>query len=43
MEFGDAFVMTHLRIVISDHAKHRGTFIIANLTSKVTSAGPECE
>jgi hypothetical protein len=43
MEFGDTFVMTHLWIVISDPAQHGGAFIIANLTSNIARAGPECE
>jgi hypothetical protein len=42
MEFGDTFVMTHLWIVISDPAKHGGTFVIGNLTSNMARAGPEC-
>lgn len=50
MKLGDAFLMAvppkydipHLFFVISDPAKHNGTFVIVNLTSDVFRAGKEC-
>jgi|SRR5208337_3066950 len=50
MKLGDAFLMSvppdfdrdHLFIVISDPAKHGGTFIIVNVTGDQLRAGKEC-
>lgn len=46
MQYGDTFVMGvggHLWIVISDPAKHNGSFVIANLTTDEYRAGKDCE
>lgn len=43
---GDTFLLgqgSHLWIVISDPAKHKGDFVIVNLTSDQFRAGKECE
>jgi len=49
MKLGDAFLMPHphqsfdhLWFVISDPAKHSGTFIIVNITGDEHRAGGEC-
>jgi hypothetical protein len=50
MKLGDTFLMRspghsldHLWIVISDPNKHKGTFIIVNLTTDVARASADCE
>ena len=50
MKLGDAFMMTvppkynidHLHFVISDPAKHGGTFVVVNVTSDQLRAGKHC-
>ncbi|TAM82044.1 MAG: hypothetical protein EPN47_10220 [Acidobacteria bacterium] len=43
MQIGDAFLLQHLWIVISDPAEHRGTFLIVNITTDKLRAGGDCE
>jgi hypothetical protein len=45
-QIGDSFVIGqggHLWVVISDPAKHKGEYIIANLTTDQFRAGKDCE